>query len=282
VAGFRTRFAPSPTGYLHLGHAYSALTAWGSAGAAGGECLLRIEDLDLTRVRPEYEPALKEDLAWLGLGWPEPVLRQSEHQVRYAAALERLGARGLTYPCSCSRADIRAALSAPHPQAGSALQVYPGTCRGRSMADRRPGDAIRLDLGRALAQADATVLTFEEQGPSHAGVHRVEPAFLAAAIGDVVLGRKDTQAAAYHLAVVVDDAWQGITHVVRGEDLWEVTPLHRLMQALLDLPVPIWHHHRLVADATGKRLAKRDHARALRTLRAEGITPDEVRALVGL
>jgi glutamyl-Q tRNA(Asp) synthetase len=282
VAGFRTRFAPSPTGYLHLGHAFSALTAWGLAEAAGGECLLRIEDLDLTRVRPEFEPALREDLGWLGLRWPEPVLRQSEHQARYAAALDRLGARGLTYPCSCSRAEIRAALSAPHGRGEEAPQVYPGTCRGRSMAERRAGDAIRLDLGAALERVDPGALAFEEQGPSHAAIHRVDPDWLRDGIGDVVLGRKDTQAAAYHLAVVVDDAFQQITHVVRGEDLWEVTSLHRLLQALLDLPVPVWHHHRLVTDASGRRLAKRDHARALRTMRAEGITPGGIRALAGV
>lgn len=275
----RTRFAPSPTGYLHLGHAFSALTAWGLAAEAGGACLLRIEDLDLSRVRPEYEPAIREDLAWLGLTWPAPVLRQSEHQARYAAALEDLGARGLTYPCSCTRADIRAALSAPQGPGG---QVYPGTCRGRPMRDWRPGDAIRLDLAAALAAGDAAALTFEETGPGHAGLHRLDPAALRAEIGDVVLGRKDTRAAAYHLAVVADDARQGITHVVRGEDLWAVTPLHRLLQALLGLPVPVWHHHRLITDETGRRLAKRDDARALRTLRAEGVTPAEIRARVGL
>ncbi|MCB1351127.1 MAG: tRNA glutamyl-Q(34) synthetase GluQRS [Rhodobacteraceae bacterium] len=280
MAGFRTRFAPSPTGWLHLGHAFSALTAWEMAGAAGGEFLLRIEDIDRTRARPEYEAAIREDLAWLGLSWPEPVLRQSEHLPRYGAALDRLAAMGLTYPCSCTRADIRAALSAPQEGAGSPTEgaaVYPGTCRGRPMSTRRPGDAIRLDLARALAHAGPG-LAFEETGPAHGGRHVLDPARMQAAIGDAVLGRKELGAVAYHLAVVSDDAAQGITHVVRGEDLWEVTPLHRLLQALLVLPVPVWHHHRLIRDDSGRRLAKRDDARALRAFRAEGVTPAELRA----
>ena len=280
----RTRFAPSPTGRLHLGHAFSALTAWGIAQQAGGAFVLRIEDIDRARCRPEFEAAIRADLAWLGLAWPAPVLRQSERMPRYAAALDRLAAMGLTYPCRCTRADIRAALSAPqegppHPEAGAA---YPATCRGRR-ADPGVGDAIRLDLERALARIGCVgALSFEETGPAHRGAQRLDAAALRNGIGDVVLGRKDIGAAAYHLAVVVDDAEQGVTHVTRGEDLWHATPLHRLLQALLGLPAPVYHHHPLIRDAAGRRLAKRDGARAIARLREAGLTPGQVRALVGL
>jgi glutamyl-Q tRNA(Asp) synthetase len=273
----RTRFAPSPTGRLHLGHAFSALTAWELARAAGGAFLLRIEDIDRARSRAEHEAGILDDLAWLGLTWPEAVLRQSEHLARYAAALDRLAALGVTYPCRCTRADIRAALAAP--QEGAAPQVYPGTCRARRIDAREDGDAVRLDLDRALALAGP--LSFDESGPAHRGRHRLDPAALRARIGDVVLARRDI-GIAYHLAVVVDDAHQGITHVVRGEDLLEATPLHRLLQALLGLPVPVWHHHRLIRDEAGRRLAKRDAARALATLRAHGATPADIRRTLGL
>ncbi len=275
----RTRFAPSPTGRLHLGHAFSALTASDLARATCGGFLLRIEDIDTTRSRPEFEAGIFEDLRWLGLAWPEAVLRQSEHLPRYAEALDRLGAMGLTYPCSCTRAEIRAALSAP--QEGVAGPApYPGTCRGRPMTDRRPEDAIRLDLGRAL-EAAGPGLAFTETGPLFAGEHRLDAEEMRATLGDVVLGRRDI-GIAYHLAVVVDDARQGITHVVRGADLWEATPLHRLLQALLGLPEPVWHHHRLIRDAIGKRLAKRDDALALATLRAEGADPEDIRRMTGM
>lgn len=273
----RTRFAPSPTGRLHLGHAFSALTCWDLARASGGAFLLRIEDIDRTRCRPEFEAAILADLRWLGLSWPEPVLRQSERQPLYAHALDRLEALGLTYPCRCSRAEIRAALAAP--QEGAATPVYPGTCRGRPMAERGPGDAVRLDLGRALALAGP--LGFTETGPLRPGRHAVDGADLLARLGDVVLARRDI-GTAYHLAVVVDDAAQAITHVVRGADLWEATPLHRLLQALLGLPEPVWHHHALIRDAEGRRLAKRDDARSLAQLRAEGAGPADIRRLVGL
>jgi glutamyl-Q tRNA(Asp) synthetase len=273
-----TRFAPSPTGRLHLGHAFSALTAWDIAEAAGGSFLLRIEDIDATRSRPEFEAAICEDLAWLGLAWPEPVLRQSEHRPRYAGALARLTALGLTYPCRCTRAEIRAALSAPQ-EGAPRPAAYPGTCRGRRMVEARPGDAVRLDLAAALAAAGP--LVFTETGPLHAGTHAVDAAALIAGIGDVVLARRDI-GTAYHLAVVVDDAWQGITHVVRGADLWDATPLHRLLQALLGLPAPVWHHHRLIRDEAGRRLAKRDDARSIAAYREAGATPAEVRAPLGL
>lgn len=282
-ANFVTRFAPSPTGLLHLGHAFSAVTAFDAAQAAGGECLLRIEDIDTARARPEYEAAIYEDLAWLGMTWPEPVLRQSERVGVYASALEALARLGVTYPCRCTRADIRAALSAPQEGAthlASDSMVYHGTCRGRSMAECGPGDAIRLDLDRALALLGGQALTWRETGAAHAGTHALDPEILRRQIGDVVLGRKDIGAAAYHLSVVVDDAAQGITHVIRGEDLLETTPIHRLLQALLELPVPVWHHHRLIRDEAGKRLAKRNDACAIRTYREAGRTPDEVRRMM--
>ncbi len=271
-----TRFAPSPTGRLHLGHAFSALTAWDIARAAEGTFLLRIEDLDRTRARPDHEAAILDDLAWLGLTWPEPVLRQSDRLPAYAAALDRLKALGVAYPCTCTRRDIAAALAAP--QEGAPAGIYPGTCRGRTDA---PEDAAwRLDLAAATHRlggpAAVAGLGFTETGPQAPGAHRLDPDRLAREIGDVVLGRRDT-GIAYHLAVVIDDAAQGVTHVVRGADLLAVTPLHRLLQALLDLPVPVWHHHRLIRDAAGRRLAKRDDARALATWRAAGATPADLR-----
>ena len=281
-----TRFAPSPTGFLHLGHAFSALTAWEAARGSGGAFLLRIEDVDQGRARPEYEAAIYEDLAWLGLSWPEPVWRQSERLEVYAAALDRLSALGLTYPCRCTRADIRAALSAPQEEAGQLSRggtVYPGTCRGRPMAAAGPGDAIRLDmdgaLDLALAQLRGETVSWRETGAAHAGTHVLDAQAMRRQIGDVVLARKDIGAAAYHLSVVMDDASQGITHVIRGEDLLEATPLHRLLQALLDLPAPVWHHHRLLRDETGRRLAKRSDAFAIRAYRDAGHAPEDVHRL---
>lgn len=280
----RTRFAPSPTGWLHLGHAFSALTAWERARAAGGEFLLRIEDIDSARCRAEFDAAIFEDLAWLGLSWPGPVMRQSERGAAHGAALDRLGALGVLYPCRCTRAEIRAALAAPQEGAGLDGPVYPGTCRGRRWQERGPDDALRLDMARAVAQlggARAVArLTWEETGEA-AGTHPLDPAALLAQTGDVVLARRDI-GTAYHLAVVVDDAAQGITEVVRGADLAPATPLHRLLIALLGLPVPRWHHHRLIRDESGRRLAKRDDARALRTLRAEGASPQDIRSMVGV
>ena len=276
----RTRFAPSPTGPLHLGHAYSAILAHDMARAAGGAFLLRMEDTDLERSRPEWEAAILADLTWLGLSWDGPVHRQSEHIAGYNARLETLAPRGLLYPCSCTRADIRAAASAP--QEGVAHAVYPGTCRGRPMASRRPGDALRLDLGRALAALDPETLAFTETGPAHAGTHRVDPEAARRTIGDVVLGRKGEGIVAYFLASAFDDADQAISHVIRGEDLFEFTAVQVILQHLLGLPTPVYHHHRLVRDAAGRRLAKRDDARAIRRYRDEGATPAEIRRMVGL
>ncbi|MCE6953279.1 tRNA glutamyl-Q(34) synthetase GluQRS [Cereibacter sphaeroides] len=276
MAGRVTRFAPSPTGPLHLGHAFSALTVW--ERAAGGTALLRIEDIDRSRCRTEWEAQIFDDLHWLGLDWPLPVMRQSERADAYRAALDRLASMGLTYPCRCSRADIRAALSAPQEGAtGPDGLIYPGTCRGRSMAEAGPEDTIRLDMAAALRLAGP--LRFRETGPAREGWHEVGP--LDRTAGDVVLSRRGF-GTSYHLAVVVDDAAQGVTEVVRGEDLFEATAIHVLLQRLLDLPVPDFHHHRLIRDEAGKRLAKRDDARALATYRAEGRSPAEIRAMVGL
>ena len=276
----RTRFAPSPTGPLHLGHAFSAILAHDMARAAGGEFLLRMENTDLERSRPESEALILADLAWLGLDWDGPVHRQSDHLAAYNARLDSLGPRGLIYPCSCSRGDIRAVLSAP--QEGVAHSLYPGTCRGREMAGRQPGDALRLDLDRALAALDPETLVFIETGPAHAGVHRVDPEAARRTFGDVVLGRKGDGIVAYFLASAFDDADQGITHVIRGEDLFAFTPIQVILQRLLGLPTPVYHHHRLIRDETGKRLAKRDDARAIRKYRDEGVTPAEIRRLIGL
>jgi glutamyl-Q tRNA(Asp) synthetase len=270
----RTRFAPSPTGRLHLGHAFSALTGWEMSQAARGDFVLRIEDIDTDRCRPEFEAGIYEDLAWLGIEWPKPAMRQSDRAAAHAEALARLKADGLLYPCTCTRRDIAAALAAP--QEGARAPVYPGTCRGRR--DAPAGAAWRLDLARALDAAGP--LAFVETG-EEAGEHALDAATLAAELGDAVLARRDI-GTSYHLAVVVDDAGQGITHVVRGRDLFEATGLHRLLQALLGLPAPIWHHHRLVRDEAGRRLAKRDDARAIARLRSEGLTPQAVRGMVGL
>jgi len=277
---FVTRFAPSPTGPLHLGHACSAILAHDMARAAGGQFLLRMEDTDLERCRPEWEAAILEDLAWLGLTWDGPVLRQSDHLDRYTRALDPLADRGLLYPCSCSRADIRAATAAP--QEGVAFNVYPGTCRGRPLSDRRPGDALRLDLGAALAALDPAALTFSETGPRHRGPHRIDPEQARAAIGDVILSRKGEDIVAYFLAAALDDAQTGVTHVIRGEDLFEFTPVQVILQHLLGLPTPIYHHHVLIRDAQGKRLAKRDDARAISLYRTRGASPADIRAMVGL
>jgi glutamyl-Q tRNA(Asp) synthetase len=265
-----TRFAPSPTGWLHLGHAFSACFAAEAAGAAG-RFLLRIEDLDYGRVRPEYETAIYEDLAWLGLAWERPVLRQSEHLPFYRAALQRLIGRGLCYPCFCSRAAIQAELRqmAAAPQ-GPDGPLYPGTCRRLSDGERQEriaaGEPYAWRLDVAQAAREAGPLSWTDLA---AGSFAAEPGLY----GDVLLSRKEIDAVAYHLSVVLDDARQGITLVTRGLDLLPASHLHRLLQALLGLPVPRWHHHRLVTDAAGSRLAKRSDALALRTLRERGLAP---------
>ena len=256
-----TRFAPSPTGPLHLGHAFAALTA----AARGDRFLLRIEDIDQTRCKPEYETQIYDDLHWLGLTWEIPVLRQSDRTKTYLEALDQLTEMGLTYHCTCTRANIRSALSAPQ---GATDPVYPGTCRDQHHA----AGALRLNLARATAALPD--LSFRESGQ----LHRFNPRQLT---DDIILSRRDI-GTAYHLAVVVDDAFQAITEVTRGQDLLPATPLHVTLQHLLGLPTPAYHHHRLILDDHGKRLAKRDDARALSKYRAEGATPADIRRMVGL
>ncbi|MCC5956831.1 MAG: tRNA glutamyl-Q(34) synthetase GluQRS [Natronohydrobacter sp.] len=274
-----TRFAPSPTGPLHLGHAYAALIAAERAGA--GRFLLRIEDIDQSRCRPEWEARIFDDLAWLGLRWERPVMRQSNRLPVYRAALDQLAAQGLIYPCRCTRTDIRAALSAP--QEGAPLGpdgvTYPGTCRARPMSDAGPDDALRLNMGAALARLGP--LGFVENGPLHQGFHTLDRDWLHDVAGDVVLARRD-MGTSYHLSVVLDDAAQGITEVTRGADLFDATPIHVLLQALLQLPTPSYYHHNLIRDESGRRLAKRDDARAIALYRTEGTTPDALRLMLGL
>ncbi|MFC3616385.1 tRNA glutamyl-Q(34) synthetase GluQRS [Lutimaribacter marinistellae] len=279
---FRTRFAPSPTGPLHLGHAYSALLAYDMAKAAGGEFLLRIEDIDQSRSRDAWERQIYEDLRWLGVTWPDPVMRQSDRHSHYAKVVSKLSAMGLTYACNCKRADIDAAAGAPQegmPQFGPDGRIYPGTCRHRPMSDAGPNDVIRLNIKKAVDVVDLS--TFNETGQRYSGIHALKADDLIETIGDVVLVRRN-MAGSYHLSVVIDDADQGITHVVRGEDLFEATRIHVLLQTLLGFPVPIYHHHRLVRDAAGKRLAKRDDARAISKYRGDGASPADIRKMVRL
>ena len=282
-----TRFAPSPTGPLHLGHAYSALLAHDMARAAGGRFLLRIEDIDRSRARPEWEAQIHDDLAWLGIGWEEPVMRQSERQAAYAAALDALWQAGLLYPCTCNRRDILDALSAPQegaPVLGPDGLVYPGTCRDRPPGATRPAEGtLRLRMQEA-ARRIGGVAVFEETGAGPDGRHgtiATGSAQLCSAVGDVVLARRD-MGTSYHLSVVVDDAAQGVTDVVRGQDLFDATAIHVVLQRLLGLPTPRYHHHRLIRDENGRRLAKRDDARAIRLYRQEGATPQDIRRMVGL
>ena len=280
-----TRFAPSPTGPLHLGHAYSALIAWDRAKANGGQFLLRIEDGDTTRCRPEWEALIYEDLHWLGLTWPEPIARVTDRIPLYDAARNRLQNLGLLYPCSCTRKDIQSAFSAPQegvPMGPDGI-IYPGTCRSKPMSEAPSNDAIRLNMPSASAHlGDVSHLSYTETGPFETGNHALSAEHLIENVGDIVLFRKDTGMAAYHLSVVVDDAAQNVTEAVRGADLIEATVIHRLLQALLDLPTPLYHHHELIRDADGKRLAKRTDAKAISKFRAEGATPNDIRAMVGL
>ena len=275
-----TRFAPSPTGYLHLGHAFAALTAWGRARAAGGRFLLRVEDIDPTRCRPGFAAAIQEDLAWLGIDWDGDVRVQSAHLPEYRAVLDSLARRGLLYPCFCTRAAIarEVAGAGAAPQGPDGVPLYPGTCRALSPAARAAriaaGEAygLRLDMARAIA-AVAVVLSFREETGGDIVCHPER-------FGDVVLGRKDAPAS-YYLCVTHDDAAQGVTLVTRGEDLRPATDLHRLLQALMGWPAPVYAHHRLLTDPAGRRLAKRDGAMALRALRAAGVAPADVRARSG-
>lgn len=275
---FVTRFAPSPTGYLHQGHAFSALTAHEAARAVDGRFLLRIEDIDATRCRPAFEAAIHEDLAWLGLSWETPVRRQSEHLDDYHGALAALEARGLLYRCFRTRREVADEIArAPH----GAMEVFRGRPlppgeEARRLAANEPF-AWRLSLDAAeRALGGFQDLTFVEEGAGEPRVVQARPELG----GDVVLARKDV-GVAYHLAVVFDDALQGITHVIRGADLAEATHVQRLLQALLGLPTPTYRHHRLLTGPDGRRFAKRDRAQTLRELRAAGMTPADLRREMG-
>jgi glutamyl-Q tRNA(Asp) synthetase len=282
------RFAPSPNGYLHLGHALSALIDFEMARSLGGRFLLRIEDIDTTRCRPEFEQAIYEDLAWVGITWEEPVRRQSESLDAYRDALAKLEAQGLIYPSFESRAEIARHIAqhtgAPWPHDPDGSPLYPGTSKQLTSEERRrriaAGEpyAVRLDMSAALRRTGA--LTWVEIGADPKQGHETlmtEPDRW----GDVVLARKDTPTS-YHLSVVVDDALQAVTHVVRGQDLYQATSVHRVLQTLLDLPGPLYHHHRLILDAEGHKLSKSTQATALRELRQQGKTPADIRRLVGL
>ena len=283
------RFAPSPNGYLHLGHAYSALLNFDLARRAGGRLLLRIEDIDATRCRPEFEAAIREDLAWLGISWEMPVRRQSEHLARYRAAVEKLSAQGLIYPAFESRAEIARLVAqreaeAPWPRDPDGAPLYPGAAkslapdvRSRLVEEGTPY-ALRLDLPAACR--DVQDLTWSEHGEGPGG----ETGIVAArpeAWGDVILARKETPTS-YHLSVVIDDALQGVTDVVRGRDLFWSTSVHRLLQHLLGIQPPGYRHHRLIIDMSGQKLSKSTGATGLRELRGQGATPSDIRRLVGL
>jgi glutamyl-Q tRNA(Asp) synthetase len=275
-----TRFAPTPSGYLHIGHAYAALVAWEAARSVGGRYLLRLEDIDRQRCRPEFEQGICDDLRWLGLHWDGPVVRQSERMDLYDQALTQLDRLGVIYPCFCTRKRIRAEIAhagqAPHGPLREA--VDPGVCRSLEVAERRhriQADepfALRLDVARALELTGP--LTWYDV---RAGTVPAKPELL----GDVVLARKDIPTS-YHLAVTVDDARQGVSLITRGEDLFHATHVHRLLQALLGLRTPRYYHHNIVADANGLRLAKRNQATTLRLLRQSGRAPDDVWRLLGL
>lgn len=282
------RFAPSPNGELHLGHAYSALVTRDAASRAGGRFLLRFEDIDTSRCRPEFEAAIMADLAWLGLKWEEPVRRQSEHFEDYRKAADRLDALGLLYPCFATRGEIARVVaerqkgSQSWPRDPEGAPIYPGLHRHLDEADRAAlrakgrHHALRLDMDRAAAMAGRLDWTeIDEDGRTTR--HRADPAVW----GDVVLVRKDVPTS-YHLAVVVDDALQGITHVTRGRDLFAATSVHRLLQALLDLPEPVYSHHRLVLDADGRKLSKSRGDTGLRALRESGHSPSDIRTMLGL
>ena len=284
-----TRFAPSPTGYLHMGHAFAAIMAHDTAKTAGGKFLLRIEDIDTSRCRPQFEAAIIEDLAWLGLSWETQVLRQSTRFDAYRAALDTLNAKGLLYPCFCTRAEIAAevarAVEAPHNIAlGPEGALYPGTCRHLDAQTRTAKVAsgapyaLRLDARKAATFAGP--LTFDEQGAGPNGENgtiAVNPVLF----GDIVLARKETPAS-YHLAVVVDDAFQNVTLVTRGSDLFAVTHIQRVLQVLLGLPAPTYAHHKLILDASGKKFSKRDSTVTLRDMRARGVSPEDVRMQIEL
>lgn len=282
------RFAPSPNGLLHLGHAFSALLNHEMAEECDGRLLLRIEDIDLTRCTPEYEEAIYRDLRWLGLSWEEPVRRQSEHFGDYAAALTRLAEMDLVYPAFMTRGEVKAKVGTsetegrPWPRDPDGSPVYPDDDRHRSDSARRDlmaagvRHAWRLDMAKALARIDKP-LTWRETGRGTEATVQADPA----AWGDVILSRSDAPSS-YHLSVVVDDALQGITHIVRGQDLYHATSVHRLLQDLLDLPEPVYHHHQLILGPDGRKLSKSEQSTGLATLRESGASPVDIRRMVGL
>lgn len=279
------RFAPSPNGLLHLGHAYSALRNFDGARQSGGRFLLRIEDIDTGRSRLEYEAAICEDLDWLGLQWETPVRRQSEHLGEYALAVDRLRNLGVVYPCFCTRGEIAAAVEGQPdwPRDPDGAPLYPGTCKRMSREQRKEfllagrHAAWRLDMPDACARLEQT-LGWREFGEGDEGRDvRAEPQVW----GDVIVARRDVPTS-YHLAVVVDDGLQGVSDVARGMDLFNATSVHRLLQSLLDLPAPNYRHHRLILDEQGAKLSKSRGSKTLRDLRAEGATPADIRRMVGL
>jgi glutamyl-Q tRNA(Asp) synthetase len=287
---FVTRFAPSPSGLLHLGHAYSALSAFDAARAANGRFLLRMEDIDPGRCRPDFDAAIREDLAWLGLRWEEPVRRQSEHFSDYEAALRKLRELGVVYRCFLTRREIaEESARAPHGSGeGSDGVIYRGPSHPMSadeeaarIAEGQPY-AWRLSMkySQDLLGEEFARLVFEEEGFGPNGEHGTIQAHPEHA-GDVILARKDAPVS-YHLAVVHDDALQGVTHVIRGQDLFDATHVHVLLQRLLGLATPIYRHHGLLTDPDGKRYAKRDRSLTLAALRASGATPADLRARIGL
>lgn len=279
----KTRFAPSPTGHLHVGHAAAAWAVWEDAEQDSSRLILRIENIDLTRCRPEFEASILEDLEWLGLSWPTPVRRQSEHFETYNSHLDSLTRRGLTYPCFCTRKDIAeesaGVQSAPHGPSGF---IYPGHCRHlppeeqqKYINEGKPY-AVRLNLEDALNQTGHKTLNWHD---TVKGPQETTPDLLRMSIGDVVLARKDTPAS-YHLCVTYDDALQGITHITRGEDLFFATHIHRLLQELCDFPVPTYHHHPLLVGPDGRRFAKRDKSLTLKELRNKGLEPEELHRII--
>jgi glutamyl-Q tRNA(Asp) synthetase len=283
------RFAPSPNGYLHLGHAYSALLNYDMARERGGRLILRIEDIDETRCRREYEMAIYEDLRWLGVSWAEPVRRQSQHFADYETAIAKLKAEGLLYPSFESRAEINALVAererqGPWPRDPDGVPLYPGRARKMPVAERerrrRAGEPFALRLAMDAAMARAGVLSWRESGSGPQGQSGVITA-LPQRWGDVVLARKELPTS-YHIAVVIDDALQGVTDIVRGQDLFWATGIHRLLQALLGLPEPVYHHHRLILDDEGRKLSKATEATSLRELRSTGASAADIRRMVGL
>lgn len=283
------RFAPSPNGELHLGHAYSALLNADLGRQTGGRLLLRIEDIDTTRCKPEFEAQIYQDLAWLGVRWEQPVRRQSQHFISYAEALERLKAMGLVYPAFMSRGDVRAwvadheQLGNPWPLDPDGAAIYPPVDKALGRRERETRIAAgapfawRLDMAAALSREPAPKWREFDPASGSAKIIAARPERW----GDVILARSDTPTS-YHLSVTVDDALQGITHVVRGKDLYEATSVHRVLQQLLGLPEPLYHHHRLILDDVGRKLAKSEHSSGIRVLRDSGVSPDGIRRMVGL